>query len=144
MLMVAEERKFNILVPETIDTLVQAILWWYKEECNHEDDIPNLHGVLNDEHIYSDMFYESFVTSLCWSKYRLGIGKNPESEEFNDASYDDAMSELSECFNHYYPLVCRDVTSILNEMQLSYTYHNWDSGIGELGSYKNTSILGVW
>lgn len=144
-----EDLGFELLAPETYDSFLQTLLWWYKEESQNTDEPPNLYWVLYDEHRYSNMFFDAFVESLCWQKFRLGVGKEPNSGEFHAPDFDRAMEEMAACFEHYCPIMQKDVEKILNNLQFVYSLYNPYEGKGPMEAnieayYRNLNIQEVW
>lgn len=140
-LVALEHTDFEIITEETEHGLLQTLMWWYKEESEREDEPPNLHYVLADQHQYTHSLFDYFAESLCWRRFHDGYGPNPNSEDFDHTQYDMAMEELSVCYEHYFPMITRDVMKILNQLNMTYFFKENASGIEDI---YNSPIQEVW
>lgn len=143
MIAIQEDVSYKILTKEVVEPFKQRLLSWYREEASVYDEMPNLYGVLNDENLYSDLFYEAFVESICWTRYHAGVGYNPSSEDFATETYELAMTELIDCFEVYYPKIQHDVMQMLNSMGLSFSHQNYHIEPYE-EEYFNAPLQEVW
>lgn len=143
MIELRRENPYTVLAPEVLDSFLQTVIWWYKNDSNIEQNVPNIFDVLFEEHLYSESFYQDFAESICWNRYQLGVGPEPNSEEFNASVYESAMEELGDIFDHYQPGVVSDCTRVLDELNLFYSYTNFNENV-VVEKYENQPLQEVW
>ena len=134
------QEQYELLTEEVEPYLKQVITWWYLEESNFSDTPPCLEFVLVDNHPYSHSFYECFAESLSWRRFHSGYGPDPQGDKYTDDDFTLAMEELSECFDHYFPQIRKDIMHIITSLNL--IVFDFDNGNNDL--IVNSSIQEVW
>jgi hypothetical protein len=126
--------KMQLIVPETFDTFVSTVLWWYKE--NAIEDVPNTYDLLNEDNPFTNSAYDSFIESYGYRMF---------DREPTDSEMDDLFSDVSEFYEPFYKDMIHDFELVLKEMRLHFIFSSyfWSDSEDDL-RIENTALQEVW